>query len=168
MRKAGVAGRQEARLTMPGVNFHSGCSQSSACCKASSLHFSTMVSSFTFSHQLDFSLIRLERAHIRSSTIWRRKLRDKGWGGENHHSQSLDVPFPVVALVSHDRHQTGPQRGRRNRLLEVESVLAVQSVAIFLQLALFSPWRPVKVGCQPMPVDARVFLSPRVSIRRIT
>ena len=127
----GAAGRQEARLTIPGVNFHSGCSPSPACCKASSLHLSTTVSSFAFSHQSDFSLIRLERAHIRSSTIWRRNLRDQGRGGENHHSQSLDVPFPAVT-PSHDSHEVNPQRGCRNRLLEVESVAAaVQSAPIF-------------------------------------
>ena len=57
---------------MPEVKFHAGCSPSSPCCKASSLHFSAMASSFIFSHQSGSSLIRLERAHIRSSTIWGR------------------------------------------------------------------------------------------------
>ena len=56
---------------MAGVSFFEGISPSSSSCrKTSSLHSSTMALSFTPSHQLGFSLMRLESAHIRSSTIW--------------------------------------------------------------------------------------------------
>ena len=55
--------------TIPGVSFHV-CSSSSpsAWPRASPLHLSTVSSSSIFSHQTGSSLIRLERAHISSST----------------------------------------------------------------------------------------------------
>ena len=57
--------------TMAGVSFIEGASSLAPCCfQIASLQFSRVVLSFTSSHQLGLSLIWLESAHIRSSTIW--------------------------------------------------------------------------------------------------
>ena len=65
---------RQTSITFRDVSSHS--------CKAPSLHFSTVAPFFISSHQLGFSLIELESAHIRSSANWRGDITNLRRSGE--------------------------------------------------------------------------------------